>query len=259
MTHPDPDGGDRSVVVRPAELVGEEQEHLVGQALPPLEELEAALHVGLAGLDPAAGLDQGRRGWTDADDLGHVVGPVDRIRLVDQDLEGPGHVPTRVRTLLPPGDRLLGDPQLVSQLALGHPVPMAVGADPVVESLVGLWCVLVCIHQLSTVDPRMVLAQGAIPESHTSMVELQPWGAHAAGMSEAVGGARTASVPGVHQHRDRCTDERDGQQRDSDDPVHGLPSSGRADCSPPSPTVGGKSKNRIRGSPTGGSNQVTVR
>ena len=52
----------------------------------------------------------------DADDVGHGVGPVARIRLVDQGLECADHVPARWRALLPAGDRLLGDTELVSQL-----------------------------------------------------------------------------------------------------------------------------------------------
>src|SRR5665213_40372 len=58
---------------------------------------------------------------------------------------------------------------------------MTVGTDPSSEPVVRLWCVLMCIHHLLTVDPSMVSIQGAIPKSHTSMVKLQTWRSHIAG------------------------------------------------------------------------------
>jgi hypothetical protein len=55
-------------------------------------------------------------------------------------------VSARRRPMLPPSNRLLGDPELIGQFALGHPVPATVGADPFSKLVEGSRCVLICIH-----------------------------------------------------------------------------------------------------------------
>ena len=63
---------DSAVVGAPAEFVGEQQEHPVGQPFATLEELEATLHIDLSGILDTACLDAPGDRRTNADDLGKV-------------------------------------------------------------------------------------------------------------------------------------------------------------------------------------------
>lgn len=63
---------DSAVVGAPAEFVGEQQEHPVGQPFATLEELEATLHIDLSGILDTACLDAPGDRRTNADDLSKV-------------------------------------------------------------------------------------------------------------------------------------------------------------------------------------------
>ena len=60
---------DSAVVGAPAEFIGEQQEHPVGQPFAALEEFEAALHIGLSGILDTACVDAPGHRRTNADDL----------------------------------------------------------------------------------------------------------------------------------------------------------------------------------------------
>jgi hypothetical protein len=61
-----------AVVLTPPELVGQQQEHPVGQSFASLEELEAPLHVDLPSTVNITGSGRCRRRRANADDLGEI-------------------------------------------------------------------------------------------------------------------------------------------------------------------------------------------